>query len=194
MSEPPRKDYYGVLRLPPGASPEIVKQRFKRLARQFHPDVNRAPEAAGRFHEIREAYEVLSDPEQRKIVDSWYELTRGRDLQRARRTGAAGGEREEGSGPAARNRPYVARRAPWWATETSDASAGFGCFGLPAAAASFLVIWLSPGGSLELALWVAIAAGLVFGLAATLGGARLREFLLRLLKEIPEAFDAARPE
>lgn len=180
MSDLPRKDYYGVLRLPPGTSPEIVRQRFKRLARKLHPDVNPAPDAAERFRELREAYEVLSDPQKRRIVDSWYESLRGREFRRARRDGRV----DEGrAGPIPPDRPLVVHRAPWWAGLGNEAAAGFGCFGMPAAAAVLLVAGLLGDEPLESTLWIAITVGLLVGLAATLGGARFREFLLWLLRE-----------
>ena len=67
-----KKDYFGILRLPPGSSEAVIRHRFKRLARRLHPDVNPSPDAAARFREIREAYDVLTDPVRRAIVDSWF--------------------------------------------------------------------------------------------------------------------------
>ena len=55
-----KRDPYDVLGLPKGASDEEIKRAFRALARACHPDVA-GPESAGRFHEIREAYETLSD-------------------------------------------------------------------------------------------------------------------------------------
>ena len=51
-----KKDYYGVLKLPAGASDSVVRQRFKRLARRLHPDVNPSPDAAAQFRELCRAY------------------------------------------------------------------------------------------------------------------------------------------
>jgi len=65
------KDYYGILGVAREAGEKEIKSAFRRLARQFHPDVN--PGDAGaeeRFKEINEAYEVLSDPEKRAEYDS----------------------------------------------------------------------------------------------------------------------------
>jgi DnaJ-class molecular chaperone len=69
---PPRKDYYGVLRLTYGASQQLIRQRYRRLARRFHPDVNQSPDSVTRFRDITEAYEVLTTPEMKRIVDTWY--------------------------------------------------------------------------------------------------------------------------
>ena len=64
-----RRDYYEVLGLSRGASADEIRSAYRRLARQYHPDVNQAPEAAERFKEINEAYQVLSDPERRQAYD-----------------------------------------------------------------------------------------------------------------------------
>ncbi|MEW6278497.1 MAG: J domain-containing protein [Candidatus Eremiobacterota bacterium] len=64
------KDYYKTLGVAKGASPKEVKQAYRRLARQFHPDVNKGDKASeARFREINEAYEVLSDEEKRRKYD-----------------------------------------------------------------------------------------------------------------------------
>src|SRR5687768_2244614 len=64
------KDYYKILGVPKGASTADVKKAYRKLARQYHPDVNKKPEAEKRFKEINEAHEVLSDPEKRKRYDT----------------------------------------------------------------------------------------------------------------------------
>lgn len=63
------RDYYEVLGVPRNASQEEIKRAFRRLARQYHPDVSDAPDAEERFKEINEAYAVLSDPEKRAAYD-----------------------------------------------------------------------------------------------------------------------------
>ncbi|GAA6755896.1 molecular chaperone DnaJ2 [Thermus thalpophilus] len=65
------KDYYAILGVPKNATQEEIKRAYKRLARQYHPDVNKSPEAEERFKEINEAYAVLSDPEKRKLYDTY---------------------------------------------------------------------------------------------------------------------------
>lgn len=64
-----KRDYYEVLGVQRNASQEEVKKAFRRLARQYHPDVNKAPDAESKFKEINEAYEVLSDSEKRGLYD-----------------------------------------------------------------------------------------------------------------------------
>ena len=62
-------DYFGVLGLAREASDADIKRAYRRLARDLHPDVNPDPEAKERFQEVTRAYEALTDPEKRRIVD-----------------------------------------------------------------------------------------------------------------------------
>lgn len=66
----PGKDYYEILGVPRDATPEDIKRAYRRLAKQYHPDVNKDdPNANEKFKEINEAYEVLSDPNKRAQYD-----------------------------------------------------------------------------------------------------------------------------
>lgn len=65
----PGKDYYEILGVPRDASLDDIKKAYRRLAKQYHPDVNKDPQANERFKEINEAYEVLSDPQKRAQYD-----------------------------------------------------------------------------------------------------------------------------
>ncbi len=63
------RDFYSILGVERGASDAEIKRAFRKLAQQWHPDVNRDAGADERFKEINEAYQVLSDPQQRQAYD-----------------------------------------------------------------------------------------------------------------------------
>lgn len=65
-----KKDYYGILGVDRGATADQLRAAHRRLARELHPDVNKAADAAERFAEVQQAYDVLSDAEKRKVYDS----------------------------------------------------------------------------------------------------------------------------
>lgn len=63
------RDYYGILGVDPKATDQELKRAYRKLARELHPDVNPDEEAQQRFRDVTTAYEVLTDPEKRRIVD-----------------------------------------------------------------------------------------------------------------------------
>ena len=63
------KDYYALLGVDPGAPTEQIKKAYRKLAKQYHPDVNNSPDAAEKFREITEAYDTLTDPDRRRRYD-----------------------------------------------------------------------------------------------------------------------------
>jgi curved DNA-binding protein len=80
----PLADHYATLGVPADATPEDIKQAYRKLARQYHPDVSALPDAEARFKAIGEANQVLRDPAQRAEYDSQ------RVRSGMRRRGAAG--------------------------------------------------------------------------------------------------------
>jgi curved DNA-binding protein len=93
-----RTDFYDVLGVSRDATAEEIQRAYRKLARTYHPDVNKQPGADDRFKEVSEAYEVLSDPETRTRYDAFgHDFRRvpegvSPDDVRAARSGRGGGE------------------------------------------------------------------------------------------------------
>jgi len=80
------KDYYKTLEIGPAATEQEIKRSFRRLVLRFHPDKTGGDAVAEtRFREIREAYEILSDPRQREEYNykRWYSRSLGRHYEQA---------------------------------------------------------------------------------------------------------------
>ncbi len=75
--------YYDILGVAKKAAPEEIKGAYRKLARKYHPDVNKDPDSAEKFKQLGEAYEVLKDPEKRARYDMYGENWQYRDEQNA---------------------------------------------------------------------------------------------------------------
>jgi curved DNA-binding protein len=95
-----RRDFYEVLGVSRDAAPDDIQRAYRKLARTYHPDINKSPDAEERFKEVSEAYDVLSDQEQRRRYDAYghdfRQVPEGVDPQtwaRARTSGSRSGGR-----------------------------------------------------------------------------------------------------
>jgi molecular chaperone DnaJ len=66
-----KRDYYEVLGVQKGASDDEIKKAYRKLSKQYHPDINKEADAEEKFKEISEAYEILSDPQKRAAYDQY---------------------------------------------------------------------------------------------------------------------------
>ncbi len=86
-------DYYGILGVGRDADDAEIKRAYRKLVRELHPDVNPDDATQARFHDVKNAYEVLTDPQKRRIVDLG-----GDPLETARGGGGGGGFSAAGFG------------------------------------------------------------------------------------------------
>ena len=87
------KDYYEILGVSKTATEQEIKSAYRKLAKKYHPDVNKTPGAEQKYKDVNEAYEVLHDPEKRQKYD-----TLGPNWEQAQQFGGQGGGFEGFSG------------------------------------------------------------------------------------------------
>jgi len=96
MAEP--RDFYEILGVPRNANQKEIQRSYRKLARTYHPDVNKDPAAEERFKEVSEAYDVLSDPELRRRYDTFgrdfRQVPEGMDAQSWQRVRSGAGRRQ----------------------------------------------------------------------------------------------------
>lgn len=115
------EDYYGLLGVSRSADAKEIQRAYRKLARKYHPDVNKQPGAEDRFKEISEAYHVLADPESRAQYDRF-----GPEF---RQYAGAGAERQSASQPRggrARGRPGSGSGSSGFSWSSAQGAAGPG--------------------------------------------------------------------
>ena len=85
------KDYYQTLGVTKSASPEEIKRAYRKLALQYHPDRNKGKDTEGKFKEVTNAYEVLSDPQKKQTYDQFGHAAFEQGAGQGPFGGAAGG-------------------------------------------------------------------------------------------------------
>ncbi len=122
-----KKDYYNVLGVTRSASPDEIKKAHRKLARQYHPDMNKNnPAATEKFKEVQEAYDVLSDPAKRRNYDQFGHAGVGAGGVGGEGFDPFGGHRRAGG--AGRGRGQTRRGGPGVTVEDFDFGGGAGDF------------------------------------------------------------------
>src|SRR5947209_11656315 len=120
MAEP--RDFYEILGVPRTANQKEIQRSYRKLARTYHPDVNKDPAAEERFKEVSEAYDVLSDPELRRRYDTFgrdfRQVPEGMDAETWQRVRSGAGQRQAtgqraGAGGRARGRERLLQLGLW---------------------------------------------------------------------------------
>lgn len=109
------QDYYEALEVPRDASEEEIRRSYRRLARKYHPDINKEPGAEDRFKQVSEAYEVLRDKDKRAQYDRF-----GENWKAGQDVSAAGGFEGFSGGPGFAGDGYGDMRVDFGSGDFSD--------------------------------------------------------------------------
>ena len=96
-----KRDYYDVLGIDRNADEKTIKKAYRKLAKKYHPDTNAGnPDAADKFKEVNEAYDVLGDPKKKKMYDQFGHAAfeAGADPGAGAGAGGFGGFQSDGNG------------------------------------------------------------------------------------------------
>jgi curved DNA-binding protein len=119
------QDFYETLGVPRTASQDDIQRAYRRLARQYHPDVNHDPGAEDRFKDVSEAYDVLSDPQARRRYDAFgadfRQVPEDMDPETFRRARSGAGSGAGAGGGRARG----ARGSPGFGYSTGEPGFGY---------------------------------------------------------------------
>ena len=108
-------DYYKILGVDRNATQDEIKQAYRKLAKKYHPDLNKDdPSAEGKFQQVNEAHEVLSDPEKRKKYDEYGEHWKHADEFKQEREAYSRAQQENGGS------------GYWYSMNGDEFSGGFG--------------------------------------------------------------------
>src|ERR1700712_3499027 len=114
----PPRDFYETLGVPRDVGAEELQRAYRKLARTYHPDINKDPAAEERFKDISEAYDVLSDPEQRRRYDAFgpdfRQVPPGTDPQTWARARAGAGSSGARRGPGGSRRGGATAEDVWF--------------------------------------------------------------------------------
>ena len=91
-----KRDYYEVLGIEKSADQDTIKKAYRTLAKKYHPDINKSPDAVDKFKEVQEAYEILSDENKKSLYDRYGHA--GVDPQAAGGFGTPAERRDRGAG------------------------------------------------------------------------------------------------